>query len=143
MPPTAPTPTVPTPTAPSPSPSVPKFAARSCKKDVKKNRFALRLNTDNYGSETSFAVYKMKKQGNFEKEIFHSGYGSFVGNTVNDLTRCLKSTTCFKVEVRDTFGDGMCCQFGNGSFQAYWGGQEVSNSSFEGGSVREFEFGNC
>lgn len=143
MSPTAPTPTAPTPTTPSPSPSVPKFAAKPCNKVDTQDRFAIRLNTDMYGSETSFAVYKKHKSGEFRREVYSDG-GDYAGYTVNKESKCLNSENCYKLEVYDAFGDGMCCQNGNGSFQAYWDGQQIMDSPFEGGSRRESpEFGNC
>lgn len=138
MAPSAPSATV----APSPSPSVPQFAAKSCTNDDTKDRFAIRLNTDYYGGETTFAVFRRNKNGIFRSEVY-SDYGGYIGDTVNDRTTCLKSDKCFKLEVYDGFGDGMCCQNGNGSFQAYWNGQLFMDSPFEGGSLRESEFGNC
>ncbi len=76
-----------------------------------KNTVYLRLVLDNYGPETS---WKLKDaSGN----VIESGgpYSKGVAGTIVRDTFCL-ADGCYKFEITDTYGDGICCNFGNGSY---------------------------
>jgi len=148
--PTAPTPTAPTPTAPtltaptptSPTP-VPPIVNKPCRRTTK-DRFAIALNTDDYGSETSFTVYRRRNNGQFTRKVFsREGLPS---SSTEVFSKCLAKRGCYKLVVEDSYGDGICCDYGQGSYQGYWDGSELAkvNGPFEDGFESESEtFGNC
>jgi len=118
--PTAPTPTVPTPTVPSPTPPTHDLPCE----DSTKKRFKIDLTTDGKGAETTFVV-KKRKNGVFKRRVFKGQ--DFGDNSDYTLSKCLKKRRCYRLEVRDSAADGICCQYGSGSFQGYWNGQMVPN----------------
>ena len=139
--PTVPTPTVPTPTVPSPSPTPPTHDL-GCANPTKR-RFKLELKTDGKSAETSFVV-KRRKNGRFRVRVF--GGSDFSDNSDYTLSRCLKRGKCYRLEVRDSTGDGICCQYGSGSFQGYWNGNKVLNQKdvFDSGKISfSKRFGKC
>ena len=73
----------------------------------------LQLNLDRYGAETTWRI----KQG---QEIMASGgpYTTQASNGVypqSPINVCLPDG-CFELQVLDSYGDGICCNYGNGNF---------------------------
>ena len=130
-----PTPSTP-PTAPTPTPPT------GCSSGNKK--FKLKLTTDNNGSETSFKVMQRRPNGNFNKKVFAGN--NFDSATDYIRSKCLKKNKCYRLVMYDSAGDGICCDFGQGSFQGYWKGVAVpnQNAQFTSGSfARSQPFGKC
>ncbi|XQF92919.1 endonuclease [Pseudoalteromonas espejiana] len=98
------------------------------------NSLTLTLNTDNYGSETSWAVNN--SQGNSVAN--GSGYAS---NTQYNEQLCL-TDGAYTLVVSDSYGDGMCCNVGNGSYSLTYGSTELaSGASFNSTDSTTFELG--
>eukprot|EP00592_Proboscia_alata_P014929 CAMPEP_0194394622 /NCGR_PEP_ID=MMETSP0174-20130528/123955_1 /TAXON_ID=216777 /ORGANISM="Proboscia alata, Strain PI-D3" /LENGTH=723 /DNA_ID=CAMNT_0039190437 /DNA_START=588 /DNA_END=2759 /DNA_ORIENTATION=- len=90
--------------------------------------------TDDYGSETSWTVYS--KFGGPEVGS-GAGYDSF-SNYVETI--CLPSSDCFVFNIQDSFGDGICCGNGNGSYDLWLDG-ELIHSGGDFDMYDEVEFG--
>lgn len=86
-------------------------------------KVGLRLTTDRYGNEVSWAIY------NSANKLV--GYGYRYGNSQTyNYSKCLPAG-CYKFIIQDRYGDGICCNYGNGSFTLYADGKAVgSGSSF-------------
>lgn len=71
----------------------------------------LTIITDNYGSETTWEVL------NQSGEVVYSGggYPDINGGATYTHNMCLDSA-CYVFKVYDSYGDGMCCAFGQGSY---------------------------
>ena len=52
---------------------------------------------------------------------------------------CLEDEKCYKLNVDDSFGDGLCCEFGQGSFQGFIDTELVRFVDGEGNVVDNFE----
>jgi len=74
---------------------------------------------DNYPQETSWELF------NSNNTSIASGgtYPNAPDGSIESITNCL-TTGCYYVVVSDTEGDGICCSYGNGSF-------EITNSANE------------
>jgi len=70
----------------------------------------LTINADNYPQETSWDI-----RDRFSNEVVASG---FLENGMDIYTAdiCLDYNSCFDLTVYDSFGDGICCAFGEGDF---------------------------
>ncbi len=66
--------------------------------------------TDNYPTETSWSIYNAGSQ--FVAE--GGGYGQ--ANTLYSQLVCL-DTGCYVFTISDSYGDGICCAYGTGSYQ--------------------------
>ena len=55
----------------------------------------------------------------------HDGIILISGLVVGD-TICVDSTLCLTFTIYDTYGDGICCGFGDGSYSVYYGGVLVA-----------------
>ena len=73
--------------------------------------YSLVLTLDDYGSETTWEVRRL---GN----VVYSGgpYGDDLGGTEVVVDLCLEDG-CYILEISDSWGDGMCCEFGNGGWE--------------------------
>lgn len=71
----------------------------------------LTINTDNYGSETTWEV--LTQTG--EVVLSGGGYPNVIGGATYTYNMCLDSA-CYVFKVYDSYGDGLCCQFGQGSY---------------------------
>lgn len=67
------------------------------------------MNTDGYGDETTWDI--KDNNGN----VIHNG-GPFGNNETVTANVCVAATGCYTFTVYDSYGDGMCCSQGNGSF---------------------------
>ena len=83
---------------------------------------------DAYPNETSWDVRAVNGQ--------IVAQGTFAGDTF-----CLPQNGCFAFSVYDSYGDGMCCAFGNGGYQIFVNnGLVASGGSF---GSREYHWFNC
>ncbi|MCY7296332.1 endonuclease [Alteromonas sp. a30] len=95
---------------------------------------SLSLTTDQYGSETS---WELKNSSN-STIATGSGYG---GNTAYSEDFCLDDGT-YSFTIYDSFGDGICCSFGNGSYSIASGGLTlISGASFTSSETKTFVIG--
>lgn len=95
--------------------------------DCKTGNFIVTIQTDKYGSETS---WKIVDEAN--KTVFQSGkYGS---NKEYTEKKCLPKG-CYTFIISDQYGDGMCCEYGNGSYSVTLDGKEIA----KGGDFQKTE----
>ncbi|MEZ8774795.1 endonuclease [Vibrio sp. 10N.247.310.17] len=95
---------------------------------------ALTLVTDNYGSETSWSLK------NSVSQTLYSG-SDYQNNTINEVEMCLADGS-YILEVLDSYGDGMCCSVGNGSYSLSVNGTVVaSGGDFQASQSTEFTIG--
>ena len=73
---------------------------------------SVNLITDGYGDETSFEIQTV---GGI---VIYSQSG-FDDNTTYNLDYCLEVGECYNFVIYDSYGDGICCDFGNGSYTVY------------------------
>lgn len=76
--------------------------------------------TDNYGDETSWEITDASNT------VVASGDG-FSDNAQNDLLACLDDG-CYTFTIFDSYGDGICCDFGNGNYELVSPGGDVMGS---------------
>ncbi|MEL7220618.1 MAG: T9SS type A sorting domain-containing protein, partial [Bacteroidota bacterium] len=70
------------------------------------------INTDDYAYETSWEIYNENTN-----EIIASGDVSSVGNDAMFVEEiCVVYDDCLALRVLDSFGDGICCGYGEGNF---------------------------
>ena len=74
-----------------------------------KNTLNLNLTLDYYGSETTWEI--KSKSG----QVVASGGPYEIGNATIRESYCL-SDGCYDFVIKDAFGDGICCNYGNGSY---------------------------
>ncbi len=73
------------------------------------NILNIELVTDNYGSETSWDV----RDGNGTVIGSGNGYGN--ATTYNEQVN-ITNVDCYTFNIYDSYGDGICCGYGNGSY---------------------------
>ena len=94
------------------------------------NEVSLSLQTDQYGSETSWQLNRGSTQ-----VATGSGYSN---NSLNTEDFCLSDGN-YTFVINDSFGDGICCSFGNGFYRLTSDGSElVSGGQF--GSSESMSF---
>ena len=94
----------------------------------------LTLNTDNYGSETSWVV------NNSQGSSVASGSG-YASNTQYNEQLCL-TDGAYTLVISDSYGDGMCCNVGNGNYALTQGSTTLaSGASFNNTDSTTFELG--
>lgn len=106
----------------------------------------VQLETDNYGSETSWKLQKRRKKAKkfrLHKEGGVSLYELYWENSNYVEQYCLKKNACYKFKIFDSFGDGMCCNEGDGGYKLKYGSKVIKDSKFEGGSKELIKFGKC
>ena len=100
------------------------------------NEVTLRITLDNYGSETTWQVAT-----NSGTIVATGGpYQDGQNGTVINEALCL-ADGCYNLTVLDSYGDGMCCQYGQGNFQVLWPGTTVlvsNNGQFTTSAVEPF-----
>lgn len=79
------------------------------------------IKTDQYGTETRWKLYSP------DGSVFAQGgpYTNTPNPQVNTYNWVLEDASCYKLQVTDAYGDGMCCSYGNGYFKVIANGQTV------------------
>lgn len=96
-----------------------------------KNTLVVRLTTDQYGSETSWEIT------NESNKVVASGNNYGEKETYN-IESCLPNG-CYTFTIKDAYGDGICCKYGDGSYQVKLNGQVIaSGSEFKKSESKEF-----
>jgi hypothetical protein len=90
----------------------------------------LNLVTDNYASETSWEL--ADSSGYI---IAQNGFLTN-GNTYNTVIEIPTSDECYTFTINDSYGDGICCQYGTGSYSI---SDESGNIIFSGGDFSSTE----
>ncbi|KAL7478194.1 hypothetical protein ACHAW6_003970 [Cyclotella cf. meneghiniana] len=93
--------------------------------------FALNLQTDGFGKETSWSLRR-----HFANGRQYVGYGPPDGVQYGDLTiysfqYCLERGETYVLSIEDNFGDGLCCDRGYGAYEFALGGTVVYSSDFQ------------
>ena len=73
--------------------------------------YTLLLTTDTYPEETSWTVI------NSASDVVAQGGGYALNNTLYTEYFCLEDGECYTFRMFDAGGDGICCGFGDGSYQ--------------------------
>ncbi|RME92173.1 MAG: T9SS C-terminal target domain-containing protein [Bacteroidetes bacterium] len=109
----------------------------ACPTPCTDNEVVVTINLDNYPEETSWQIT------NASGSVMASGgtYGSQPdGSTVSE-TVCLVDG-CYDFTIFDSYGDGICCSYGNGSYTVTGpGGTLASGGAFGSSETTNFCFG--
>jgi hypothetical protein len=116
------------------------------------DNFTLNITTDDYGGETFWTIVDdnniaWASGGNQAVGQFGGGLGQptgssgYAANSTITESISLPADGCYKFIMVDAFGDGMCCQYGNGSYQFIDQDNNVlaSGSNFEAVDESAFE----
>lgn len=84
--------------------------------EVTNTSLIVKVTTDRYGSESS---WKIRKGNN---AVLASGgpYADLAANGVTvqpEVAVTLPAMDCYKFEMLDSYGDGLCCQYGQGGYE--------------------------
>jgi len=108
-----------------------------CSTKCEGNEIDININFDNYPEETSWEIT------NTVGEILLNGgpYNDQTGGNTLNLTDCL-SDGCYNFTINDVYSDGICCNYGNGSYNLSANGTTlISGASFGGSETQNFCFG--
>ncbi len=97
----------------------------------------LSITFDNYPEETSWEIT------NANNEVVASGgtYASQADGSTINVTECLNAGT-YTFTIKDGYGDGICCQYGNGSYSLTSGSTSLaSGGSFGTSESTQFTIG--
>merc|ERR1712176_1515278 len=113
------------PTTPSPTPST-----GPCTKEVK-----VTVTTDNYPGETSWSITSVDDPGN---ELMSGSKYADAGATYSETAYLICGKT-YKFTINDTYGDGICCSYGEGNFIVTVEGSVVAEGGeFSNTEVKQF-----
>ncbi|WP_438426342.1 M14 family zinc carboxypeptidase [Aquimarina macrocephali] len=101
----------------------------------------LRITFDNYPEETSWEIKDANNQ------VVHSGgtYPSQPDGSTLNITKTL-DVGCYTLVLKDSYGDGICCSYGNGSYEltnSTSGAVLASGASFTSEDTKNFCVGNA
>ncbi len=89
----------------------------------------LSINFDNYPEETSWTI-----KDNSGTTVASGGtYGSQPDGSTLTETICLEDG-CYDFTIKDSYGDGICCSYGNGSYSLMNGSQVIASGGNFGSS---------
>jgi hypothetical protein len=99
----------------------------------------LSIQTDKYGSETSWKIFKVED----EKAVVYQSSQQYGNSQLYTHELTIDSNSCYTLLVSDSYGDGQCCQYGNGfySLSDSNGGVLISGSVYR--HKQESTFGKC
>lgn len=89
----------------------------------------INMTFDNYPEETSWEILNSSNQ-----IVFSGGtYGSQADGSSLTVTKCLDAG-CYTFKIKDSYGDGMCCSYGNGSYSVTSNGTTFASGGTFGAS---------
>jgi len=107
-----------------------------------KNLLRIFLLTDQYGGETSWSLTD-------DSDTPLGSTDEVYANSVNyqfpaqNSAYCLEADKCYNLNIFDSYGDGLCCAYGNGYFFATLDGDLVEFIDGQGITFNQFDtFGN-
>mmetsp|Transcript_35532 Transcript_35532/g.39948 ORF Transcript_35532/g.39948 Transcript_35532/m.39948 type:complete len:185 (+) Transcript_35532:403-957(+) len=121
--------------------------------DAEIGRFRIELLTDAYASETSWNLFRTPSSnngivggdGDENDEVIVIGSGPegpnvYTGDEAYTFPKggssfCLEKSYCYVFEIKDAYGDGICCGEGLGSYSGYLDGIKI----FEGGDFKSVD----
>ena len=101
----------------------------------------LTINLDNYPEETSWTI----KDGSNTTVASGGTYQNQADGATVTIQECLP-TGCYTLTINDSYGDGICCGYGNGSYtltETATGSTLASGGSFGSTDVTNFCLGNA
>ena len=108
-----------------------------CPVPCTENEIVVSITFDDYPEETSWAILD-----NTGATVASGGtYADQGDGTTLDIEACLPDG-CYDFVINDTFGDGICCQYGNGSYTVTANGDTVaSGANFTNSETTNFCLG--
>lgn len=92
------------------------------------------IRTDNYAEETSWKLYNSANQ---VVQQFGPYTATTQDNTTFNYNWTLNPAECYRLEVLDAYGDGICCTYGNGFYKVRSGGVIVTEGAQFGAVAKE------
>jgi chitodextrinase len=100
------------------------------------NKITMKLVLDDFGSETSWEI----RDANNLKIAAGGPYEDFTAGKIITETFCLPDA-CYKFILKDSFGDGICCNYGEGKLTLFdSSGEEIARSNGRFGSRQRINF---
>lgn len=99
------------------------------------NEIRITIQPDNYGSETTWELT------NNSNLVIASG-GPYTNNNTSIIQEIIPvNDGCYKFTINDSFGDGLCCNYGNGSYNIQTQNNITINSggNFTNQEITKFE----
>lgn len=94
------------------------------------------ITTDGFGSETSWELFDSDSNGPIYNEPEEGQV--FADNNTYETSKCL-SPGSYTFRINDAFGDGLCCENGNGSFSVFLDGELIASGA-EDFSYLDYDF---
>merc|ERR1712174_191971 len=99
-----------------------------------KTKVDVEIAIDNYGDETTYDI----KDSSDNEVMQGSGWPA---NSVNSFWQCFSSGS-YTFTIKDAFGDGICCSYGNGGYSVKVDDKEVaSGGQFGSSETKTFDVG--
>ena len=95
------------------------------------------ITTDNYPGETSWQLVDQNGSGFMNASALTQSYTTYTWSV------CVPTSNCYSFTIFDSWGDGICCSFGNGSYNVTYGGITVVSGGSFGSSETTSNIGNC
>lgn len=105
------------------------------------SQFALELKTDMYGSDISWEIKELDDSGDWK--LVEQNMREYRNRQVYSEKVCLEKDMCYKFTIRDKYGDGLCCDQGEGYYKIFHKGRLMRDSTFEGKHKASKKFGLC
>src|SRR6202008_4879495 len=83
---------------------------------------SITLTTDNFPGETTWDLKDIN--GNVL-----ATNGTLTAATTTTTTVCVNSSSCLTFTIHDSYGDGICCAYGNGSYNVQYNGVTVAGGT--------------
>jgi lysyl endopeptidase len=89
------------------------------------------IRTDGYANETTWKLYNSNDQ-----VVVQDPPGNYSNNTTYNYWWTLNPNECYRLEVLDSYGDGLCCGFGSGYYRLRSNGVLIAEDSQFGGVTK-------
>ena len=100
-------------------------------------QIVISITTDLYPGETSWQLIDQNGAGFINANPLTQSLTTYTWNI------CVPTANCYTFTIFDSFGDGICCSYGNGSYSVTYGGAIVASGGSFGFSETTSGIGTC
>ena len=100
-------------------------------------QIVISITTDLFPGETSWQLIDQNGAGFINANPLTQSFATYTWNI------CVPTANCYTFTIFDSFGDGICCTWGNGSYSVTYGGAIVASGGSFGFSETTSGIGTC
>jgi len=95
---------------------------------------------NNSNKQNKYIVKRRNASGKFKQTILNVKNTDLTNDALNVQAKCVPNNSCYRFQLSDSGGNGLCCEEGKGYYRVSLGGVQLQYSIFQNGRKAQFFF---